>query len=213
MTCCTPAWRCVYHAHMQGSAAESYAQLVRDRIAGIEGPVEFRDPDILIAPGHAVTVTPATAARPCPVLTVGDRVAVEGSRELVQGLVALELAHAYRLGPAQRRAKQAGSWAPMLSMISMFVMFLGMRSHAIGMVFVCGLALTAGIAGLRLRLRGVEAARSNIYSADEVAAGWVGRRAVVDALHWHHGHTSPPTSFLPPFALPSFRQRLTRIGG
>ncbi|MFG1963053.1 hypothetical protein [Nonomuraea sp. NPDC049028] len=200
---------------MQGSHAESYAQVVRERVAELPVPERFRAPDVLISDGCVVEVARPTTARPTPVLTVGERLAVEGSRAVVQGLVAVEVARVHLDSAKRRVAERAGSWATGLLKTSAVVLVLGLLFSSAWLVFLGGLGLVGGTLGLRLRLAGAEAFRQHVYDADELAVSWVGRQAVVDALRWRAERAdSEPTAGLVKarFSAPTVRDRLAHLG-
>ena len=199
---------------MQDSAAESYAHLIRDRVAEIPAPPQFRAPDVLIGEGCGVWVSPPTKSRPKAVLTVGERLAVEGPRKVVQALVSVELASVHLDTAERRAAERAGSWAPGLIKFSGVVLVLGLVFGGVWFMFFGGLGLMAGMLGLRSRLVGAEALREHIYAADELAASWMGRQAVVEGLRWiaEHVEEALPHPFVVRFAAPTIQDRLAHLG-
>ncbi|MEV4078918.1 hypothetical protein AB0J43_01325 [Nonomuraea fuscirosea] len=196
---------------MQGSHAQSYAQLISDRIEEIQFPPEaawFRDPEVLIAgDGVEATIAPPAADRPRPVLTVGERLAVEAPRDVVKGIVAVHVARA-QLGTLER----TGLWAPMLLGFSTIFALFGLATGLAWFLFVGGIGFIGGMLGWRSRFETTQLIRERVHEADELATSWVGRQSVVDALRWlagrpdhdHHdgGRLDPPT----------LQDRLARLG-
>ncbi|MEV1003371.1 hypothetical protein [Nonomuraea sp. NPDC050202] len=197
---------------MQGSHAQSYAQLIADRVAEIPLPPEaawFRDPEVLIAgDGIEATIAPPAADRPRPVLTVGERLAVEAPRDVVKGIVAVHVARAHLGTP-----EPAGLWAPLLLGFSTIVAVFGLLTGLAPFLFVGGIGLICSVLGWRSRIESAHALRERVHEADELAAAWVGRQSVADALQWlagrpgdghHHGggRLDPP----------ALNDRLARLG-
>ncbi|MEU6710038.1 hypothetical protein ABZ897_01050 [Nonomuraea sp. NPDC046802] len=205
---------------MEPSHAESYAHLIADRVAEIPLPTEcarFRDPEVLIAgDGFTASISPPTAGRTRPVLTVGERFAVEAPREVVQGAVAVEVASAHLAGQLGQRARErAGSWAPGLAKVSIVALVLGWLTGSPWLIFGAGIALIGVVFGWRERLGGAAAFRERVHAADELAAEWVGRQAVHDALSWYIervGDEPRPGALSAQLAPPSVRVRLARLG-
>lgn len=199
---------------MQDSAAESYAHLIRDRVADIPLPPEYQAPDILIGDGCRVDVAPATAARPKPVLTVGERLAVEGPRDVVRGLIAIEAAAAHLDTPEQRAAERAGAWAPGLLKASAVVAVMGLLFGSPWLVFLAGIGGIAGLLGIRARVAAADAVRQHLHAADELAASWVGRQAVVDSLRWYADRAAVEQrgALASRFASPTILERLADLG-
>ncbi|SEU46710.1 hypothetical protein [Nonomuraea wenchangensis] len=201
---------------MEPSHAESYAQLVRDRVAEIPVPEQFRDPDVLVAgDGIAITVARPTPDRPRPVLTVGQRMAIEAPRDVIKGIVAVEVASASLAdAPGQRARERAGWWAPTLAKVSIAAFVLGMLAGSPWLMFSGGIALIGVFFGWRERLIGAAAFRERVHAADELATEWVGRQSVHDALTWYaeRAGEEPPAGFLAAqVAAPLLRQRITRL--
>jgi hypothetical protein len=201
---------------MQGSHAESYARLIADRVAEIPVPEWCRDPEVLIA-GEGITLSVArpTADRPRPVLMVGERLAVEAPRDVVQGVVAVEVASVHLAGePGQRARERAGSWAPTLGKVSVAVLLLGWLAGSPWLMFAGGVALIAVFVGWRERLAGAAAFRDRVHEADELAAEWVGRQTVHDALTWYAqraGDEARPGVLTAQLAAPPLRDRVARL--
>lgn len=197
---------------MQGSHAESYARLIADRVAEIPVPAEFREPEVLIAgDGIAVSVARPTQDRPRPVLTVGERFAVEAPREVLKGVVAVEVASAHLAGLAGQRARErAGSWAPSLAKVSVVALVLAWLGGSPWLMFAAGIGLIAVFLGWRERLAGAAAFRQRVYQADELAAEWVGRQTVHDALAWYaqRAGDEPRPGVL---SAPPLRERVARL--
>ncbi|MEW1842648.1 hypothetical protein AB0392_32290 [Nonomuraea angiospora] len=191
---------------MQGSHAESYAQLVRDRVAEIPVPEQFRDPDVLIGDGHTVTVARADQDRLRPVLTVGERLAVEAPRDVVKGVVAVHVARAHLGSPSP-----AGQWVPTLLIFSGVFCVFGLATGLAPFLFIGGLGIIGGVLGWRARIEAAHELRARVHEADELAVTWVGRQSVVDGLRWLADRTDAdarPSGRLDP---PTFHDRLAQL--
>ncbi|MGR6921097.1 hypothetical protein ACU635_43235 [[Actinomadura] parvosata] len=201
-----------YPADMQGSHAQSYAQLISDRIAEISLPPEaawFRDPEVLIAgDGVEVAIAAPAADRPRPVLTVGERLAVEAPRDVVKGIVAVHLARVHLGTP-----EPAGLWAPMALGFSTILVLFGLVTGLAWFLFLGGIGLIGSMWGWLSRIESARGLRERVHEADELAASWVGRQSVVDALRWlagrpDHGHHHGGGRMDPP----TLNDRLARLG-
>lgn len=191
---------------MEPSHAESYARLIADRVAEIPVPAEFREPDVLIAgDGLEVAVARPTQDRPRPVLTVGERLAVEAPREVVKGVVAVHVARAHLGIP-----EPAGQWAPILLGFSGVFSAFGLATGLAPFLALGGLGAIGGVLGLRARIAAADELRDRVRQADEVAAEWVGRQSVVDALGWLADRSQPGTAGR--LAPPTIADRLTSLG-
>ncbi|TYB71289.1 hypothetical protein FXF51_02320 [Nonomuraea sp. PA05] len=196
---------------MQGSHAQSYAQLISERVAEIPLPAEaawFRDPEVLIAgDGIEVAIAAPVAGRPRPVLTVGERLAVEAPRDVVKGIVAVHLARVHLGTP-----ELAGLWAPFLLGCSTIVALFGLLIGLAPFLFVGGIGLIFSVLGWRSRIESAHALRGRVHEADELAVSWVGRQSVTEALRWLAGrsnHSHLGGGRLDP---PTLNDRLTRLG-
>lgn len=209
------AWIAAYHALMEGSFADSAAQVVRERVNAIPVPARYCYPEVLVEDGYGFRITPSTPERPKPILTVGERLALEASREIMQGIAAITIAQADLATPERRAAEQAGSWAPGALKFGAVLLLLGLLFGGTWFTFAGGLVLMAGIAGMRSKMAGSAAYRQRVYDADELAADWVGRQSVVDALRWlqqRHGREPEPGDIRKHFDPPQIRDRLRRLG-
>ncbi|WP_188186819.1 hypothetical protein [Nonomuraea sp. SYSU D8015] len=197
---------------MEPSHAQSYAQLISDRVSEIDLPAEaawFRDPEVVIAgDGIEVMVATPTADRPRPVLAVGERLAVEAPREVVKGVVAVQVARAHLGHP-----EPAGQWATLLFGFSGVFLLFGLATGLAPFGFLGGLGVIGGVLGWRARIEFAHALRARVHEADELAVSWVGRQNVVDALHWLASRVEPdprPGGRLDP---PTFHDRLAHLAG
>ncbi|MCF6467432.1 hypothetical protein FAF44_03255 [Nonomuraea sp. MG754425] len=193
---------------MQGSHAESYQRLIADRVAEIPVPERFRDPDVLIAgEGIEVSIAVPSTDRPRPVLTVGERLAVEAPRDVVKGVVAVHIARAHLGHPAP-----VGQWVPTLLIFSGVFVLFGLATGIAPFLFLGGIGIIGGVLGLRSRIEAAQVVRARVHQADELAADWVGRQAVVDGLRWVTDRAEPDARFGGRLAPPTVQDRLRALG-
>ncbi|MEU7857872.1 hypothetical protein [Nonomuraea sp. NPDC049141] len=200
---------------MDGSFAESYAQVARERVADIPVPARYAFPDVLIEDGYGVRIVPSTPDNPKPVLTIGDRVILAGARGVMQGIVAVEVAQAHLATRERRSAEAAGGWAFPLIVCSAVLLGLGLLGAVTWFIALGGLGMTGGMLGVRPRLAGAQAMRERIFEADDLAVDWVGRQAVVDSLRWRAEQAEPESQPGPlgaRFATPTIKERIAHLG-
>ena len=207
-------------------AVAPYVQLLRDRVAELNDrlPRGFLDPDVVIAGGgfdvHAVLSPTGT---PPPVLKVGKRFAMMNSgdsnigvsdvREVQKAIIACAINRANTASPDRRPIELAGWWASAVVKVSIVGLAAGLVIGSSWVTFGAAIALIVGVLGLARRASGARAYRERIYLSDHLAAEWVGRQAVVDALQWYARVNPPePRRKLEFFAPPTVQDRLVRLG-